>query len=451
MIAMENEKGRGQNELQEAISKRAEASPETTQEGKEKLIDFIIEQTILQAEMIDQGVNGIIFRLDIEVLDATVRAQFEEEGFELNNENAIKMLKVYKKGQGRAEFDMQQRAQEIIGDQAKNYAMIPKPNFYRDLELSDHAFEQMRDTYGLKEKRVEIIMMEFVPGKDLGTALVEKAKELRRADDQISAEGMRLDDALAHFQHAAMSDEFAEQLFAYLDSQNIRIDPTVAQRIKKTLDVLHKNGIAHRDAHERNIMISEGEGGLQDINNVWVIDFGNASEFSGVYEGNQRDIFAHPTDGIPYPFDGYILDKLARLSGPNETKQEQQEREEAERINQRSSRFRRSRTDLTKQREAWIERNNGNKIDAGSLVPKFYKHFLGSVDAVSRASRWDQFSDYLLVFIEDGLATSDEIIESLSIITLEDSTQPNVRKRINDIKAGLSYKQNTESQDDETR
>lgn len=324
-------------------------------EAVEKFIDAALEELCERhLSKFNEGNNGIILKLKMEDIPPKLLADLKEAGIELGDDKVAKILKIYSGGKGKQEFEMQKKAYELVDKQPdkEKYARVPKPYFFRDFAVGDVAkasLKSMTDkAYG--GDRVEMFMMDFVPGDDVDAILQKEVarrhpKTVDIADhvDEMRMEGpdglrWRVQQALGYVlpggksrdegiraeEDRKIKNENAKKIDAFLDQRGFHIDPAVVTQIENTMELFHKNGLAFRDGHQRNFMISgdyraPAPGvGQEKRAQVFVIDFGAATELGG----RKLDDVFHEVDGEEgkgavvrnYPDDLMVADQLRRFT-----------------------------------------------------------------------------------------------------------------------------------------
>lgn len=328
--------------------------PETAEnrEAVEKFIDAALEELCERhLSKFNEGNNGIILKLRMEDIPPKLLSDLKEAGIELGDQKVAKILKIYSGGKGRQEFEMQKKAHELVDRQPdkEKYAQVPRPYFYRDFAVGDAAKESIK---GMTEKpygadRVEMFMMDFVPGDDVAAILhkevarrhpktvdiADHVDEMRFDDLQDRVQqalgfarpgGKSRDDGIRDAENRKVNNENAKKIDTFLDQRGFHIDPAVVSQIENTMALFHKNGLAFRDGHQRNFMISgdyaaavpgaERQGPPQ----VFVIDFGAATELGG----RRLDDVFHEVDGEEgkgavvrnYPDDLMVAKQLKRFT-----------------------------------------------------------------------------------------------------------------------------------------
>lgn len=294
---------------------------------------------VLHCEKINEGNNGVIFKLNIEEdageeLEVLVGYIDEHRTGVDEKENVVKILKLYKPGTGKREFEMQRKAYEIVRDKGvEDCAKIPEPVLFRDLELKNLETIEFLSSKGIKaQDHVEVIIMDMVPGVDLATHFYREVLRgnkgavhlqndldimdfpaLHREVSQIlkfeTAGGKSRDEGEREFERRMVQAGNAEKIFSTLKKQGYVLDPRILNRIEKTIDMFHENGLAFRDGHHRNFMFS-GEG---DDLDVFVIDFGSSTTFEGDLT---RDVYIEGDK--EYPHDKAVIQSLRSLTKTQE-------------------------------------------------------------------------------------------------------------------------------------
>jgi len=294
----------------------------------DKLIDARLEEVLLHGlEKVNEGHNGVIFKADIQKFPPELVEKLRETGVEMEETPAIKILKVYEVSVGRKEFDAHTAAYEVLANNDGDVPMAdtPRPLLYRELEsLSTETQDQLR-AHGIESKgQVAMLVMELIPGEDLATTMY---REILKRHPQASkiftdVKNMRVNElfdavkstlklsavpaGIQPEKKAALIRHNASEIYGFLARNGFTIDPEVHEQAKNAFMQLHHNGIAHRDAHERNIMISKKRGKIRTT----IIDFGSSRIFSGQY----GDYLYKGTNGEEYIPDEELIKKLEMLT-----------------------------------------------------------------------------------------------------------------------------------------
>lgn len=308
-----------------------------TPELNEVIIDSLVEHMLLEsAKKINEGNNGVIFLVDFTDIDEEMFDQLKAIKPELmakeQEDVVIKMLKVYTGGQGKREFIFQKKAYEAI-KRAKRQnpnlplAEVPAPYFYRELNISQNtALQKKINAYNINcfNQRIEIILMDFIPGKDLASFLYQEVLKyhpetkylaqtknekgltpLEEMDiEELQAEAARalkfsyppdgeifMDDRIIR-----IFNENKQILINFLKKQykhGFKMPKDILTKIENTIKLFHQNGFEHNDLHERNIIIGADE-------EIYIIDFGAAKtteerqrELKGVEEDIKQAELGH--------------------------------------------------------------------------------------------------------------------------------------------------------------
>ncbi len=310
-----------------------------TNDPYEQLVAITLQELLcVYAKKIAEGNNGIIFEFDTTTLPVEMKKILGDRII-LNSSVAIKLLKVYANGKGKKEFEMQKKAFEIVTTHAQDGAQIPEPLLYRDIKLNDKTKELLRNSkmkcYG---DRAEILIMDLIKGSDLATIIlrevVQRHPESRLgANDYDNIEKLLAEvSILLEFETASsvarstgltqkeadnrMNNQNANKVYAYLLNNGFVMHPNIIVALRKTLNVLHDHGIVHRDAHERNIMISgQYTADAASVPNVFLIDFGSSVEIDEPYESAKDSIYTDAVRDAKLVRDEFVLTRLSQMAG----------------------------------------------------------------------------------------------------------------------------------------
>ncbi len=339
-------------------------------EINETLIDGVIENILAKnAEKINEGNNGIIFLINLHEVDKrfldylkTITSSKMEQTENSHEQLAIKMMKVYTGGQGKQEFLFQKKAWEIIQKKKKKepnlpLAQVPLPYFYRNLDISQNTTLKNKlkvNHVKIYNQQIEVILMNFVPGKDLATFLYQQVLKYHpetkyltqnnnTALDEMNIEQLGQEVARAlKFSYPPASDAFVddriikvfnnnkELLINFLKKQHkngFELPKHIIAKIKNTIDLFHQNGFEHNDLHERNVLISEK-------NEIYIIDFGAASsqaDKKNELQGTDEDARKAEIEQILRDDTG-LLRSLEKLNISQEDESKKEKYEELKRI-----------------------------------------------------------------------------------------------------------------------
>jgi serine/threonine protein kinase len=356
-------------------------SPETIIKGggekiEEKMdlafFDYFIQEF---TEYVDQGNNGIIFKVNLEkaiksdkcdkllkylnLLDSDVDAR------------AMKILKIYKSGEAEREAKLGITAHEINEKKKKNredqFALTPQVIFAQDLIVSKEIrksllgnSEKVRSSRVPGDEKIGIILLEFFEGEDLAKHLYKEAlkfaaeedafifshlmpgefNELQASDPEKVVEELKqiIDEMdmgdlssnvqrVFHYSKAKRRDrqspeEFAlaqeivenknaEILYGYLEKKGFIIDKDIVTQIRNTVNAWHEEDFYHKDLHPRNVMLVPSSDKKGSVQ-ACLLDFGSAKQF-GKNE-SKGDIYFDPTTNKRYVNDSSISSLLDRFS-----------------------------------------------------------------------------------------------------------------------------------------
>ena len=263
-----------------------------------------IQEMFEKAKRVNEGKQAVIFQLDVRKLTADQRAELEELGISVDDDRAIKILKLGTVGALRKEFDVHLQAHKVLGstdeDSESEKARVPRPVLIGGIELPEQVRDQMKRNRSIEEDDlVEVMMMDFVPGKDLGTLLYnEAAKRIRPDIPEEDIERMdvkQLEEIVLpridarrpggkggslgekmHEQRKLQSENF-DKLINWLSARGFTLDKRILTQLENGLSSLHSAGVYHRDLHLRNIMVVGEANSLAESDEVpqaFIIDFG---------------------------------------------------------------------------------------------------------------------------------------------------------------------------------
>ncbi len=406
----------------------AEAAPSAktesaeNREAVEKFIDASLEELCERyLSKFNEGNNGIILKLKMDDIPEKLREDLKANGIELGDEKVAKILKIYSGGKGRKEFEMQKKAHDLVeaqGDKEK-FAKVPKPYFYRDFPVGPAAKERLK---GMTDKmqggdRVEMFMMDFVPGDDVATILYkevakrhEKTLDIAGHVDEMpftelqdrvfSAVDARIPGGKARnaaerdFEMRKVYGENAEKIDAFLEKNGFRIDMAVIEQIENTMNLFHKNGLAFRDGHHRNFMITGDHTADPEATaaktrpQVFIIDYGAATEL----EGRQLSEVFREVEGDEgkdavvrnYPDDFAVSRQLRRFAAVPGERMSPEERQYIEEMQRRRKSLERN-PRLSQNFAATLDGAKAGKLDIASVYRELVgRQALPSGDAVER-------------------------------------------------------------------
>ncbi len=261
-------------------------NPESEISQIEKYIENAIALILQRSPVIGFGKDGVVLKVEKRRFDQETIERLKSEGIDLEQGNvAAKILKIYHPGDGQREFDLQTRAFDVLSSFGESCAFIPKPILLKIHQLSEGDREYLKSFGTFTDNEAEIILMDYIEGKDLAT-LVYDFIILRNHYDEATLENLDFEqkqeivsDLLefvipvnrqkGDFRDIIATRDNVRKLMSYLKKNNYHIDQNILDRIRLSIKMLESNGIFHNDLHERNIMI-DNDG------NPYIIDFGRA-------------------------------------------------------------------------------------------------------------------------------------------------------------------------------
>ncbi len=271
---------------------------------KEFIDESRYENFILKAKKVNEGNRGTINLVETKDLPEELLMNADlEDSLEIgkNPEFAMKMLKIYSSGEGRREFEMQQKAYDIIArrsreEKGKDFAKIPKPIFFKEVKITNPALIEKLKSEGviIYQNKAEIIIMDYVHGEDFATRIYkEVVKRHSKTTDMLDssrnlhehhlkeliarvgealdfeAPGKKSRDmGLRNYEEEAVNKSNMKKILKYLESSDFVLDENIIKKLKNSMEALHEQGFYHGDAHERNIMLDNGD--------VYLVDFGSS-------------------------------------------------------------------------------------------------------------------------------------------------------------------------------
>lgn len=287
----------------------------------ERNFDAQIESLILEyAQKINEGKNGVIFRLDIKSVPKKVLEELKDQGLDLTDgdqEKAVaKVFKIFDPAAAEHEIEMQRKVYSITenADPAK-YAKVPRPWFVRSVSIEDPQVVAKLQQGGIlqrggsfkgvkgPENKISIFMMDLIEGDDVATHLYKWILKNKNFDEdeinnmnfydlqtmvQTQLGFQRGSGAGSEQEDFQVANKNSKKLFAFLTQKGFKINPQVAAQIRNTIGLWRRKGFYHNDLHLRNIMVS---GDIEKGDAVTsMIDFGtgdssqheNADDFAAL-------------------------------------------------------------------------------------------------------------------------------------------------------------------------
>ncbi|MDA0208453.1 MAG: phosphotransferase [bacterium] len=397
---------------------------ETKDSQYEMALDFMIEMALIEhASRVNAGNNAVILELKLKHIGDEFRQFLEGKGLSPDDlsHKAVKMLKVYEPGRGRREFENHQAIWEAVEKKGDEYtgARVPRPVFFRDLRLSGPAQKGI-EAFGLSAREnVEVIMMDFVEGEDLATALFREVLACKRPDAYSNADelkgrshesllneiqglfaferpaGKSRNEAERQFEARKVANRNASMLYTFLRKNGFVMHPDILKRLQEGVDAMHASGWHHRDLHERNVMVNGNIRADVDVNttpSVHMIDFDTAV--------NARVVFGdvYQQGGRRYMQDETILRVLSPLTESLDDERKRIEKADKDAYTKRLERLAQgSAKEFIEQAVAYIE--NG---DTQLRLTALYRQVTGP-------AKFEKFAAFLLAAKEKGAIDSNDI------------------------------------------
>jgi len=255
-------------------------------------IDAVLEHMLENGVEIGSGKDAIVFRVDLASLPKPERHLLVENGVidprEETDAIALKILKIYDPGLGDYEFQMQKKAREILAAET-GAVKVPDTTMARHQKVGDEVKNSLNARGGSIEKEVEMVIMDYIDGPDLGKMMYDFVLREMNYDESYIADltysqkeqlvGQELGFERPDLESAQTPEEKEsaqaitfdrneEKLLKYLKKKGFTL-PLIFEKLDNAIRALNRNGIYHNDLHKQNIMIdSRGE--------VYIIDFGRA-------------------------------------------------------------------------------------------------------------------------------------------------------------------------------
>ena len=287
------------------------SSPEQvpTVESNAEKIELGFEHLIESSRIIGRGKDGIVFRLSGEEVEPEEMDALVSEGLIQGEEPAdfaAKILKVYRPGSGQKEFELQEEARRILDSvqtPEPSVCAIPRAFIAGDRHINEKT-RTLLNGYGAEVKdHAELIVMDYIDGKDLGTIMYDFVLEGTGIDQEFLEDlsyeekeqqvgnivGFEIPSGNGATPEEIESERslvFArneQKLITYMRKHGFVLDPSIIDKLERTLHVLHKNKFHHNDLHKRNVMI--GKDGTP-----YLIDFGHSG--AATEEGALEDLAA---------------------------------------------------------------------------------------------------------------------------------------------------------------
>jgi len=282
----------------ESENKKGETSPHKKETIKNP--EDFFEEILHTSPIIASGKDGIILQISTLNFDDETIESMRKNGIDISADDgyALKILKIYRHGSGEKEYNIQKTAYELLKN-IGGVAKVPKPIIIRTQHLSESDKQYLKNQAPFIEDKAEMILMDFIEGKDLATYIYDFILS-KHGYDENSIQNMEFEQKQAtisglinfeipeNTEHGDFKDIIAmrdnvRKLMSYLKKTDFHIDENILDQIKKSLDILESNRIFHNDLHERNIIIDNG-------GQPYIIDFGRSVDNKSNQESDDMAI-----------------------------------------------------------------------------------------------------------------------------------------------------------------
>src|SRR5579872_1838739 len=111
---MKDERSYGEQPIEAQKNREIISTPE-----QEHLIEIQYEDVIKNHAPVDSGKEGIIYRVEAQEIPADVKTVFAQAGKSVEDDSALKVLKVYSSGRAKREYGFQLQAYSIVEEHLK--------------------------------------------------------------------------------------------------------------------------------------------------------------------------------------------------------------------------------------------------------------------------------------------------------------------------------------------
>ncbi len=247
--------------------------------------DAAFEKILHQSPIIGSGKDGIVLKIDVTQIDPETLSTLKEKGLDLSSDAAAKILKIYRPGEAKREFDFHQRAYYLLSKAGQDVAQVPRPILIMAQHLAQSDIEFLNKAGAKLDDEAEILLMDYVDGQDVASMIYVFAMQELGYDDlmikSLSIEehhkivgdrlGFDTPEEENPYVENVISIENTNKLMTFLQKRGFKIDPTTIQKWQNSIKILEQNGIFHNDLSERNVMI--GKDGQP-----YIIDFGRSTD-----------------------------------------------------------------------------------------------------------------------------------------------------------------------------
>ncbi len=328
----------------------------------------LFETALFNSRYINEGNNGIITRLDFNEISEELKNVLLKEQIEGKEEIAFKLLKIYQPGKGKKEFEMQKKVNALLENSSEKTAKVPTPlafrevnikylplikqlkkwnfqlpkfkiskevsekcsleeGYYDEAELNEEERQKLIELNVIfPEIKVEVLLMDYVAGKDLARILLEEVAKRHKDTEWFREEmkdlsftelfervsvalgffrpgGKHFDMGMKIFEEEMVKAENVNKIINFLKKTGYKFNQKWLDKINNTIKVLHNHNIYHRDLHERNIIITPED-------EVFLIDFGETIKTE---EMSHQEIYENKMEGKKYVDDETIIKRYKPL------------------------------------------------------------------------------------------------------------------------------------------
>lgn len=253
---------------------------ETTQEAiNAGFVEILKSWTLEKRVPSNQGANGLVFKVEIQELPETVRRQTDIS----QGDMAVKTLKIYGVRKAKREYDMLSLARNILETEnekepTQELAWVPRPVFHAEVEIDEQQKKYLNSQGTKLESKISAVSMDYIEGTDLATLLYKNFLVLKGyPDDNLESLGFAALQSLVNKElgmHVSENENTHEKSMVkvrkFLKKKGFILNPSILRKLKRTVDIWHREKLYHRDLHERNIMITPKD-------DVFIVDFGLAN------------------------------------------------------------------------------------------------------------------------------------------------------------------------------
>lgn len=286
-------------------------------ENKEHFDVFIISALEKYSQKIDEGTKGVILKVD---LSKFTDEELNEIGIKINRDkgSVFKILKIENSVYAQYEAIMQKKAEEILNTEEsrkENLAQVPNISKCDNIDISGNEkvinFLKRSGVGILEDNKINIMLMDYVPGVDLAFYIFRKIIEkIMQKDPENEIVRQETDGDYNSWLSMAKFGDFCrilEKYFGiqlsednihlirknekilldYIEKNEVILNQEILDVFRKSVVKLHDNDFYHNDLHERNVRIVLDEN--DNLVEMYFIDFADASDHE---DSNKPDDFS---------------------------------------------------------------------------------------------------------------------------------------------------------------